>query len=156
MQNNYINKFQRDTEVPGYGVPDQLTPEEIIQKLAEKKYEGREVIAIARPNVDVAPIKREAYKDALRDVLPLIDGWVSVQDRLPELDINSELTHVETYSEVHGIQILFYGQIFQNDAKFHFHDHNDIVYHGITHWKPLPASPGDYSSLQKLLEDGNI
>lgn len=122
----------------------QNKPEEIIAKLAEKRF----------PIIlnDIYKKFREGYKAALRDVLPLIDGWVKL-----------DADNIEEVESLIGKNLVFCNQsnVFYRGSIGWSYDHEDYavrsngVYWGLnnfTHYREEFTPPGDYSSLQKLLE----
>lgn len=93
----------------------------------------------------------EWFLDNIEDAIkyaPTIqrDGWVSVDDRLPEIKDDSVLAHFENGS-IESVHIQDYFKPITNG----FDDDGNQIYtlwylHSapiVTHWQPLPAAPTD-------------
>ncbi len=134
----------------------QNKPEEIIQKLAEKKY------AMPVPNLANAMergftvVMQEAYKAALRDVLPLIDGWVSVGEPpglysrvLIRWNRYFDIFSSEWSEEKSTPKFGHYVPTSDGETCEWLSDDKETIYlPAPDEWCAIP----DYSNLQKLLE----
>lgn len=118
------------------------TPEEIIQKLAEKKYQSDATGGRMDSNF-INEQRRIGYKQALRDVLPLIDGWVSVEEQEPP-----ELVDLQVFIPK---QDHIASAIYEKKEGFYESYNNETIDDPVSHWKLTGLKPGT-SSLQKLLE----
>jgi len=73
--------------------------------------------------------------------------WISVEDRLPEPDIEfhgSEFSHdLLIYSEEDGIMLGYYFFPWRNMSMKGFAVRKEGKFNNITHWMPLPEKPND-------------
>lgn len=63
-------------------------------------------------------------------------GWISVDDRLPELD--EQNCSIDVIFTEHGR--VFFGYVCFSDGVFR-NLVTDDYYHDVTHWQPLPEPP---------------
>lgn len=59
------------------------------------------------------------------------EGWVSVEDRLPEFTCCVDIFCKDRYT----------GVLFSVDDNCFYDPYTDCTYDGVTHWQPLPAAP---------------
>ena len=70
------------------------------------------------------------------------DGWISVEDRLPECDFEKYYREHITYpSYLVMIEGKYPLVLRYSDSHFGWHRGNDFARKDITHWQPLPAPP---------------
>jgi hypothetical protein len=91
--------------------------------------------------LDITPVSPRSLADIAR-IAELENQWVSVKDRLPELEDNSVLVHFLTGS----IETVHIEDNFKDITNGFGKDGNQLytkwyISAGITHWMPLPNPP---------------
>lgn len=127
-------RWQATLATPATAQPATLTDPQLVEHMHARGWP----VALSD-----APMLREAHAALDVDATALVkqpEGWISVDDRLPEHEDVVMLSGHEANDPARNRRFIVIG-VFHREGTFHTVEEGDEFYPP-THWMPLPATPG--------------